>query len=68
VEHAARMVGNSDKLECIWDDNIKMNLKEIQHEYVHNIHLLQYRIQSGGLCEHIMNFHIPCKAGNLFNN
>jgi hypothetical protein len=60
VVHAACMVGKSDKLECMWEDNIKIHLKKLRHEYVHNIHLLQYRIQSGGLCEHAMNFRVPC--------
>jgi hypothetical protein len=62
------LVAKPDRLECRWEDNIKMDLKELRYEDVDRIHMLQDRIQREGLYEHTKSFRVPCKTGNFFTN
>jgi hypothetical protein len=49
-----------------WDDNIKMDLREIGWE-VDWIHLAEDKDQWWTLVNTIMNFRVPCKAGNFLS-
>jgi hypothetical protein len=51
-----------------WEDNIKMNLREICLEFVVWIHLAQDRDQWCALVNTVMNLRVPQKAGNFLNS
>jgi hypothetical protein len=48
-----------------WEDNIRMDLREIEWEGVDGMHLGKDRDQWRALVNTVMNFRIPQKAGNL---
>jgi hypothetical protein len=48
-----------------WEDNIKMNLREIGFEGVNWIHLPQERDRWLALVNTVMNLLVPQKAGNF---
>jgi hypothetical protein len=65
------MVGKTEekrplrKFPCRWEDNIKMNAKEIEHEGVVCIYLAQNRGQWRNLVNTAINLRIPYRAGNM---
>jgi hypothetical protein len=48
-----------------WEDNIKMEFREVCLEGVDWIHVVQDRYQWQALVDIVMNLNIPLKAGNL---
>jgi len=44
---------------CLWENNIKIDLKEIIYEWLHLIQLAQDRIQVRALVNVIMNLRVP---------
>jgi hypothetical protein len=51
-----------------WEDNIKMDIKEIGWEYVDWIHLAQDRDRWRALVNTVMNLRVPLKAGNFLTS
>jgi hypothetical protein len=51
-----------------WEDNMRMNLREIGSEGLDWSHLSQVRDQWRALINMIMNFRVPWKAGNIFTS
>jgi hypothetical protein len=47
------------KPNCMWEDNIRMDLGEIGWEVVYWIHLAEKRDQWQGLVNAVMKFHVP---------
>jgi hypothetical protein len=50
---------SSGKINCIWKDNIRMELKEICCEDVDWIHLAQDKDQWRALVNTVMNLRVP---------
>jgi hypothetical protein len=44
---------------CRWEDNIRMDLREIRLEFVNLIHLAQDRVQWWALVNMVMNLQVP---------
>jgi hypothetical protein len=44
---------------CRWEDNIKMDLREIGINGANWIHLAQDRVQWGGFVSTVMNLRVP---------
>jgi hypothetical protein len=51
-----------------WDDNIRMDLREIRCEHVDWIHLAQDRDQWRAALNTVMNLPVPKKAVNLLTS
>jgi hypothetical protein len=51
-----------------WDNNNKMNLKEIECEHMDWIHLVQDRVQGKSLVDMVMNLQAVQKMGDFLNN
>jgi hypothetical protein len=49
----------------VWEDNIKMDLREIGWECLDWMHLAQDRDQWRSLVNTVMNLRVPQKAGNF---
>jgi hypothetical protein len=62
-----------EKYDCLedrhrWEDNIRMDLREIGWEYLDWIHLAQDRDQWWTLVNAIINFCVPYKVRNFLTN
>jgi hypothetical protein len=53
---------------CRWEDNIRMDLREIQWEFVDWIHMDQDRDQWRALVNTVMNLQVPLKVGNFLTS
>jgi hypothetical protein len=52
---------------CGWEDNIRMNLREIGGEGVDLMHLAQDRDQWWAVVNTVMSLQVAQKAGNFLN-
>jgi hypothetical protein len=53
---------------CKWEDNIRMDLREIGWEDVDWIHVAQDRDQWRALGKTVMNLRVPQKVGNFLTS
>jgi hypothetical protein len=51
-----------------WEDNIRLDLREIEWEGVDCMHLAQDRDQWRSLVNTVMNHRVPQKAGNFLTS
>jgi hypothetical protein len=50
------------------EDNVRVNLREIDWEWVNWIHLAQVRNQWRAVLNMVMNLRVPSKAGNFLTS
>jgi hypothetical protein len=55
----------SGRPKCRWDDNIKMDIKEMEREDVEWVYLAQDRDHWRDLVNIAMNLRVPQKVGNF---
>jgi hypothetical protein len=53
---------------CRWQDNVIMDLREIDLEYIHWMDVIQDRNQWRVLVNTIVRLLVPYKAGNFFTS
>lgn len=53
------------KYKNLWEDNIKMSVKEIQCKGTDWVHLAKERVKRQAVVHTVMNLHQPLKIGNF---
>jgi hypothetical protein len=68
TENLTFRLGSLGRPRRRWEDNIKMDLKEIGFDYVDWIHLVQDRDRWRALVNTVMRLRVPWNAGNFLTS